>query len=166
MTPEVRKFIWNHRGKLKGDIVEIGSLSVNGDIRDIVNIKLGVDMRPGRGVDLVCSISDIFQHCQPASFDGCVSTETLEHVQDWKAFVRNTWGLVKDGGWLVMTMASKGKGRHAYPDDYWRMEETHIRQIWPNVEEFEELGRVSIGWVVQKTDELGDLDKVEPHIVP
>ena len=166
MTPEVRAFIFEHRGKLKGDIVEIGSLSVNGDIRDIVKIKLGVDMRPGKGVDLVCSINDIFEHCEKQSFDGCVSTETLEHVEDWKAFIRNTWDLVKDGGYLVMTMASKEKGRHAYPDDYWRMDETHIKQIWPNVEHYDELGRVSIGWVVKKDGALGDLDKLEPYIVP
>lgn len=165
MTPLVHEFIRSHADKLQGNVLEIGSLDVNGGIRDIVPNVVGVDMRKGRGVDLVCPVEDLGKHFRKRSFDACVSTETLEHVKDWKAFVRTTWDMVKENGWLVITMASKHKGKHSYPDDYWRLESEQIAKIYPTAEVFE-LGKpgkkpTSIGWAVQKKGELGSLD-IEP----
>lgn len=160
MTPQVKEFIKNHKDKLQGNVLEVGSLNVNGSARDVINVSLGIDMRPGNGVDLVCNISDFNQ----TGFDACVSTETLEHVEDWKSFVINTWNAVKDGGYLVMTMASMKKGRHAYPDDYWRFTTGQIREIYPSAEWVGDVGRISIGWVVKK-DGFPNLDVV-PYKVP
>jgi len=162
MTPEVLKFVEKHKEKLKGKVIEIGSLNVNGSVRSVVDIAVGTDMRKGNGVDLVCAVENLPDHFKAGEFDGCVSTDTLEHVKDWKSFVRVTWDLVKEDGWLVLTMASVKKGRHAYPDDYWRMTEEHVKQIWPNSCFYTELGRVSIGWVVQKKGDLPNLDEIEP----
>ena len=162
MTPQVLEFLRANKEKLTGRIIEIGSRYENGTVRDVVDIAVGVDMRKGVGVDLVAPVESLLSHFKPGEFDACVSTETLEHCSDWKEFVRVTWSLVKDDGWLVMTMASKFKSRHAYPDDYVRFEEEQIRMIYPNAEFIGPLGRVSIGWAVKKNGELGDLDSITP----
>lgn len=163
MDEATRLFYRKHRGKLTGKVLEIGSLDVNGGLRDVIGITVGVDMRSGPGVDLVCSVEKLKEHFPDGYFDACVSAGTLEHIEDWRGFVRVTWGLVKDGGYLVLTIASPQKGRHAYPDDYWRLTEDQIRRIYPNGHGFEGLGGradrpTSIGWVVKKEGDLGSLD--------
>lgn len=167
MMPVVLKFIEEHKNKLQGKVIEIGSYNVNGSVRDVIDVSLGVDMREGPGVDLVCPVE--YLDLPNESFDACVSTDTLEHVKDWRGFIRKTWGLVKDGGWLVMTMAHPRKGRHAYPDDYWRMTPEDISRIYPGalVIELAKPGKKpsSLAWVVQKKGELGSLD-FEPWPVP
>lgn len=163
MTPEVLEFVKGHKDKLQGRVIEIGSLYINGSVRNIIDVAVGVDMRKGKGVDFVCPAEHLLDHFPASSFDACVSTETLEHVKNWQGFIRTTWSLVKPNGWLVMTMASMHKPRHAYPDDYWRMSEQNIRDIYPDVEYFQNVGKqgkkpVSIGWAVQKKGELGSLE--------
>lgn len=164
MTPQVHEFLSKHKGKLQGNVIEVGSLNVNGSVRDIVEVTIGVDLRKGSGVDLVCACEDLHKHFGPASFDAFVSTETLEHAEDWRGFVRASWDLVREGGWIVMTMASLAKKRHAYPDDYWRMTHQEIQKIYPCAEVVD-LGKVSIGWTVQKIGDLGSLE-FEPYRVP
>lgn len=163
MTPEVMELFRKQRWKLTGQVIEIGSLDVNGSVRSVIDVTVGTDIRPGKGVDLVCPVQELLEHFEPESFDACVSSETLEHVEDWKGFITTTWSLVKSSGYLVMTMASKYKKRHAYPDDYWRFEIEDIRRIYPMAEWIGEIvtGKnkvVSIGWIVQKSGELGSLD--------
>lgn len=169
MDEATRQFYRKHKGKLLGKVLEIGSLDVNGGLRDILDI-FGVDMRKGPGVDLVCPVQDLKQHFPDGHFDACVSAGTLEHIEDWRGFVRVTWDLVKEGGYLALTIASLHKGRHAYPDDYWRLTEDQIRTIYPRMEDYEELGGnhgrcVSVGWVVKKEGALGSLD-FDPIKVP
>lgn len=164
MNKHVMQFIEAQKNKLQGRNIEIGSYNVNGSVRDIVDIAVGVDLRNGPCVDLVCPVEDLLSHFSPCSFDACISTDTLEHVSDWKGFVKTTWELVKENGWLVITMASLKKGKHDYPNDFWRLTEDMVKQIWPNAE-YCECGRISIGWVVQKTGALGNLDEVKPLTV-
>jgi len=163
MDEATRIFYRKHKKLLSGKVLEIGSLDVNGGLRDILDIY-GVDMRKGPGVDLVSPVQDLHNHFKTGHFDGCVSAGTIEHIEDWRGFVRVTWDLVKEGGYLVLTIASLQKKRHAYPDDYWRMTEEQIRTIYPRMEHYEEIGKkasgrcVSVGWVVKKEGELGNLD--------
>jgi hypothetical protein len=170
MDEATRIFYRKHKSKLQGKVFEIGSLDVNGGLRDIIDV-FGVDMRPGPGVDLVCPVQDLGKHFESGHFDACVSAGTLEHIEDWKGFVRVTWDLVKEGGYLVLTIASLQKKRHAYPDDYWRLTEDQIRTIYPRMTDYEEIGKkasgrcVSVGWVVMKEGELGSLD-FDPIKVP
>lgn len=167
MMPIVLRFIEEHKDKLQGKVIEIGSYNVNGSVRDVIHVTLGVDMREGPGVDLVCPVEAL--DLPPESFDACVSTDTLEHVKDWRGFIRKTWDLVKPNGWLVMTMAHQRKGRHAYPDDYWRMTPENILMIYPEASVFElsKEGKKpsSLAWVVQKKGILGNLE-FEPCPVP
>lgn len=153
------EFVRTHKEKLTGRVLEIGSFNVNGSVREIIDVVVGVDLRKGKGVDIVCPVQDLKQHFPDASFDACVSTATLEHIKDWKGFVNVTWDLVKTGGYLVITMASIHKGRHDYPHDYWRMTEEQIKTIYPHAKDFGLIGKnVSIGWTVKKRGKLGSLD--------
>lgn len=166
MTPEVINYVKKHAEKLTGRVIDVGSRYENGSLRDIIKIDVGIDMRAGDGVDIVCTIDDMSDVFKPETFDALVSTETLEHCNDWKAFVRQTWRVVKNDGYLLITMASIRKPYHGYPDDYWRFTEEHVKQIWPNAEDVTDLGTVSIGWVVKKTEGgIGNLDAVTPIIV-
>ena len=159
-----KAFLTEHKDKLGGRVLEIGSLNVNGSVREVIDVAVGVDMRHGRGVDIVCDVAKLVGYFPVESFDACVSVGTLEHVKDWQGFILTTWDMVKEGGYLVMTMASMDKGRHSYPDDYWRFTEDQIRGIYPKAEwvgNFAKPGKmksVSIGWVVKKEGELGSLD--------
>lgn len=170
MDEATRNFYRRHKSLLQGKVLEIGSLNVNGGLRDIIDV-FGVDMREGPGVDLVCPVQNLLEHFQPGHFDACVSAGTLEHIEDWRGFVRTTWELVKEGGYLVLTIASLQKKRHAYPDDYWRLTEDQIRTIYPRMTNYTELSErnnnrfASVGWVVKKEGELGSLD-FEPIKVP
>lgn len=168
MTPHVKEFVERYKDRLNGKVLEVGSYNVNGTIRDVVDITVGVDIRKGHGVDLVCPVEDLLSHYKPGYFDACVSVETLEHVENWKAFFRVTWELVKPGGWLVMTMAHQNKGRHDYPSDYWRLDLGHLIRVYPMIDFCGPLGKpgkpVSIGWAVQKKGELGDLN-FQPYTV-
>lgn len=171
MDEATRVFYKKHKKFLGGKVLEIGSLNVNGGIRDVIDIDTGVDMRNGPGVDLVCPVQDLHKHFKSGHFDACVSAGTIEHIEDWRGFMLVTWDLVREGGYLVLTIASLQKKRHAYPDDYWRMTEDHIRTIYPRMTDYEEIGKkasgrcVSVGWVVKKEGELGSLD-FEPIKVP
>ena len=48
MTPEVHKFLEKHKSKIQGNVIEVGSLNVNGSVRDIVEVTIGVDLRKGK----------------------------------------------------------------------------------------------------------------------
>ena len=170
MDEATRNFYRKHKSLLQGKVLEIGSLNVNGGLRDIIDV-FGVDMREGPGVDLVCPVQNLLEHFDHGHFDACVSAGTLEHIEDWRGFVRTTWELVKEGGYLVLTIASLQKKRHAYPDDYWRLTKDQIRMIYPRMTNYTELSErnnnrfASVGWVVKKEGQLGSLD-FEPVKVP
>ncbi len=164
MDEATRLFYKKHKGKLGTTVLEIGSLNVNGGLRDVIPITVGIDMRKGPGVDVVCSVSDLKAHFPDGSFDSCVSAGTLEHVEDWKGFVNNTWDAVKEGGYLVMTVASMNKGRHNYPNDYWRFTVEQLREIYPSAEWIGKVGNVSYGWIVKKSGGRPNIDIVPKDI--
>jgi SAM-dependent methyltransferase len=150
MDWKTKEWVLSHKDKLQGKVLDVGSYNVNGGLCEVIDVTVGLDMRKGRGVDLVASVSDLKDHFADGYFDACVSAGTVEHVEDWKAFFQNTWDVVKDGGYLVMTIAAPWKGRHNYPNDYWRLSIDQIKTIYPNAEWVGKVGGVSYGWVVKK----------------
>lgn len=160
MNNSVRDFAIKHREKLTGAVLEVGSQNVNGCVRDIVPQAIGTDMNKGRNVDVVCRAENLLSHFGPEKFDAVMSFDAFEHIQDWRGTVTAMWGVLKPGGWLVMTMASPKKGRHGYPDDYWRAKWEHVLAIFPDADDMGSWG-ASMGWVVQKNRELPDLSKIE-----
>jgi SAM-dependent methyltransferase len=119
-------------------VLEVGSADVNGGVREVLERwgpaeYLGIDIAPGKNVDLVCPIEDLPRHFDPGSFDVVVSTEVLEHVRDWKTAVRNLKYALKPGGHLLLTTRSYGMPYHGYPHDFWRFEDEDCRAIFADM---------------------------------
>jgi hypothetical protein len=159
MNNAVIEFVRKHQDKLTGNVIDVGGMDVNGSLKKYWPHFLVVDMREGKGVDVVCKAEDLSTRFGKGSFDGLVSCETLEHMEDWRGCVRGMWDVVKENGWLVMTIAAMTKGRHNYPNDYWRCRAEDIYDIFPNPDDVGHFG-VSLGWVVQKRGDLPDLSKI------
>lgn len=160
MNKYVHGYVMDNAEKLTGRVLEVGSFNVNGGVRDIVSIHTGIDLRHGDGVDLVCKAEELPDYFAPGFFDSVVTTDTLEHVENWRECLAAINKVVKRGGWWVCTMASMKKGRHDYPNDYWRFEPAQIEQLFHGAAVTDL--RSSYGWCWQN----GDLDlSVTPHTV-
>ena len=91
---------------------------------------VGVDLVEGSGVDVICSADNLLEIFQKNTCDALISTELIEHVQDWKKVVSNFKNVVKPGGIIVITSRSYGYPFHAYPHDFWRYEIEDIQSIF------------------------------------
>ena len=114
----------------RGKVLEVGSLDVNGSVReyfDRCDEYTGVDMRPGEGVDVVANA-----HKLPfldAVFDTVLSCEMLEHDDRFWISVAEMGRVLKPGGVLILTARGNGFKPHAYPDDYYRFMPSAFRSL-------------------------------------
>ena len=121
---------------IKGkDILEVGSYNVNGTVKPYVMSQgprtyVGTDLRPGPGVDIVCNVSNLLDHFKPESFDGIITTEMLEHVENWSEAIDVMKNLLRPCGWLLLTTRSLGFPLHDYPGDYWRFSVANMHDIF------------------------------------
>lgn len=93
-------------------VLEFGSYNVNGSVRRIFRNParyVGVDVRPGRDVDVVSRAAD---YDGQGAFDVVVSAETLEHDPDPQATLESAMRALKPGGLLILTMASPLRAPH------------------------------------------------------
>lgn len=96
-------------------VLDLGGRDINGSIRDLLpNAKwTGLDIAAGPGVDLVHDATtpwpDDFDR-----FDLVVSTEVLEHVEQWAAILRTASQALEPDGpeALFVTCASTGRPQH------------------------------------------------------
>ncbi len=107
-------------------VLEVGSHDPDGVVRSIVGPLrpaeyIGADVVVGPGVDIVCPAGAGARALRSGSFDIVVSTEVLEHVQDWRLVVHNLKGLLRDGGMLLVTTRSVGFEFHGYPLDFFAL---------------------------------------------
>ncbi len=118
-----------------GDVLEVGAMNVNGTFRDFIepwepNSYVPTDMRPGDGVAVVLDAVDLVKTYGNDRFDMVVSTEMLEHAEDWQAALWNMMAVTKPDGLLVVTTRSPGFGWHEYPADCWRFTEADFATIF------------------------------------
>lgn len=161
----VGAYVMGQLNKLQGCVLEVGSLNVNGTTKEIVPHSIGTDMRAGDNVDIVCPAEKLMERFGREKFDAVLSCDAFEHMENWRACLRGMWGVIRPDGWLVITMASPAKGRHNHPNDYWRANWEHIIRIFPNADNMSTFGP-SMGWTVQKTGELPNLEEIELIKVP
>lgn len=114
-------------------VCEVGAYNVNGTVRASIEAHgpesyLGVDIEAGPGVDLVADVGTLPERF-PDGFGLVVSTEMLEHVEDWRAAIKSLVHLVAPGGSLAVTTRSPGFPLHAYPIDTWRYTPENMREI-------------------------------------
>jgi SAM-dependent methyltransferase len=117
-------------------VLEVGSRYVNGSVRSmIVNFLqpsqyLGVDVESGPLVDLVLPAEKLLEFFGPDSFDVVISTELLEHVQDWRLIINNMKSVLRTGGYIYISTRSYGFPFHAFPYDFWRYELNDMKKIF------------------------------------
>lgn len=92
-------------------VVELGSYDVNGSVRDCFPGALytGVDLRPGRGVDVV---ADAAEYQPEAAPDCVVCCEVLEHAPNAAGIVANAAAMLAPGGLLILTCATDPRRPH------------------------------------------------------
>lgn len=93
-------------------ILEIGSLNINGTVRDFfVDCNyFGIDVGEGPGVDLVCPGQDY--DAPDLTYDLVCSTECFEHNPYWVETFQNMIRMCKIGGLVFFTCASEGRPEH------------------------------------------------------
>lgn len=115
--PEQKRFIATvarHLGRYFTNcrVLEIGSLDINGSVRDYFHKckYIGIDVAEGKGVDMVCQGQE---YAAPSdSFDQVISCEAMEHNPHWEATFRNMVRLCRPGGLVLMTCATIGRAEH------------------------------------------------------
>jgi hypothetical protein len=98
---------------IRKNVLEIGSLNINGSIRDFFEqcVYVGVDIGPGKDVDLVARGENLAYHDE--SFDVVASCECFEHNPEW---VRTLENMIRMSSKLVFfTCATTGRVEHGTP---------------------------------------------------
>jgi len=129
-----------HESDVKGKrVIEVGSRDVNGSLRNVILPKgpaeyIGVDIEDGPGVDRICNVFDLTKEFGPESFDVVISTEMIEHVQDWRGAISQVKSILRPNGAVLILTRSKGFPYHGYPDDFWRFELDDMREVFGDLE--------------------------------
>ena len=95
-----------------GRVAEVGSLNINGSIRDLFKSEeyVGYDVFDGYGVDKVEQgqlISSPTGYC-----DVVVSSECFEHNPFWVETFSNMLRITRPGGLIVLSCATTGRQEH------------------------------------------------------
>jgi SAM-dependent methyltransferase len=104
----VRRF-----GSLKPlEIVDIGGRDLNGNPWGFwPNARWTVvDLRPGKGVDVV---ADAATWRPELEWDLVLCCEVFEHVEPWPAIVETCYQLLRPGGRAIFTCAGPGRAEHS-----------------------------------------------------
>jgi SAM-dependent methyltransferase len=98
---------------IRKDVLEIGSLNINGSIREFFHqcVYVGVDIGPGKDVDLVGRGKNLAYHDK--SFDVVASCECFEHNPEWAATFNNMARMAS--GLVFFSCATTGRPEHGTP---------------------------------------------------
>jgi len=84
---------------------------------------VGSDPQDGPGVGLVCRAERLPAVLGYDSADIVISTEMLEHAENWRGAVTGMVNILAPGGLLLLTTRSPGFPYHPHPGDFWRFTE-------------------------------------------
>ena len=93
-------------------VLEIGSLDINGSVRDFFTNcdYVGIDIGEGKGVDIICEGQKF--DAPDDSYDQVISCEVMEHNPYWIETFNNMLRMCKPGGLVTMTCATTGRHEH------------------------------------------------------
>jgi SAM-dependent methyltransferase len=119
-----------------GTVVDIGSADVNGSYRSLFSGAryIGVDMAPGRGVDVVAP--DPYRYPLPSgAADLVISGQVFEHIEFFWLSVLEMTRIVRRGGLIFLIAPSRGP-EHRHPVDCWRFYPDGFRALarWSGTE--------------------------------
>ena len=94
----------------KGRVLEVGSLDINGSVRQFFEDcdYTGVDLGEGKGVDLVARGEELDYF--DGNFTVCLSCECFEHNPEWAATLRNM--IRMSSGLVFFSCATTGRPEH------------------------------------------------------
>jgi len=119
-------------------VIEIG-YSATGTPRPIIESMepkgyIGVNLKRGPGVDVICNAEKILKKFGKESFDLVIATELLEHVRNWRLVISNIKNICKPDGIILITTRSFGYPYHPCPGDFWRYELKDLKVIFSDCE--------------------------------
>jgi len=126
MTPHIQFWLESISAKIPQNarVLEVGSRNVNGSPRPAFSTAheyIGVDVAPGKDVDLVVPDGKLVTLFCESSFDVVVCCEVLEHSENPLRLAADLLAVTKPGGFIVLTSPSNGFPEHRFPRDYWRI---------------------------------------------
>jgi len=103
---------------LSSKVLEIGSLDVNGTIRQFFENcdYTGVDLGAGAMVDVIGEGQKL--NYADNSFDTTASCECFEHNPYWKETFENMYRMTKKDGLLFFTCATTGRPEHGTKNNF------------------------------------------------
>jgi hypothetical protein len=116
------KYLHNREGE-KLIILDLGSQDINGTYKpifDSLNWKyLGVDMTPGKNVDIVLNNPYIWKEVKTETIDIFISGQAFEHIEFFWMTMLEVSRVLKPQGLCCIIAPSSGD-EHRYPVDCWR----------------------------------------------
>lgn len=113
-------------------ILDLGSQDVNGSYRPLFDGKswryIGLDMAPGKNVDVVLREPYRWREIKAGSADVIVSGQTFEHTEFFWLTMREVARALKPRGLLCLIAPSTGV-EHRYPVDCWRVYPDGLRAV-------------------------------------
>jgi SAM-dependent methyltransferase len=113
-------------------IVDLGSHDINGSYRPLFAhppwIYKGVDLAPGKNVDLVLRNAYDWPELKTASVDVVISGQTFEHTEFFWETMLEIARVLKPGGLCCIIVPSSGP-EHRFPIDCWRMFPDGLRAV-------------------------------------
>ena len=97
-------------------VVEFGSCDINGSVRSVYPQAaswLGVDVQPGRGVDLV---ADAATWVTRTRYDIVICAEAFEHTASWPEIIGTARAVLKAGGLFLASCATGNRPAHSATD--------------------------------------------------
>lgn len=131
MTPNIQRWVRENRPRYAGHVLEIGSLNVNGGVRQFFTDSLsytGIDIVMGNGVDLVLNANNLAAFFDADQFDTILCLETIEHDKKFWRTMAEIQFVLKRGGYLIVSSPTIDFPLHHEPD-YWRFTETGIKEV-------------------------------------
>lgn len=101
-------------------VVEFGSRDVNGTVRPLFpfcDSYVGVDIRPGPGVDVVGDPVTLVFDVAVANVDCVVCTEVMEHTPHPDRLCQTAFDLLHPGGVFIVTAATDPREPHSAIDE-------------------------------------------------
>lgn len=122
MATFLEKYL-SHARNEKLDIVDLGSQDVNGSYRDIFAnsnwIYRGMDMAPGKNVDIVLRDPYHWREIKSNTVDVLISGQAFEHIEFFWLTMLEIRRILKPNG-LCCIIAPSAGSEHRYPVDCWR----------------------------------------------
>jgi hypothetical protein len=98
---------------IEGKGLDLGGRDVNGTVHSLFpNVKWTVlDRVEHPSVDIVADVTKWWPERE--AWDLVISTETIEHVENWERIINAGYGALKQGGYMIVTGGSTGRGPHS-----------------------------------------------------